>query len=215
MQITWYGHSCFLLSAEGAPRILTDPCDPETGYQLHDIQADIVTVSHSHHDHDCVRAVSGDPTILRLAGERRFDGLRVTGIPTFHDDVRGKARGGNLMFLFEMDDLRLLHLGDLGHELDADTIRFLGEIDVLLAPIGGTYTIDAAVARHVFDALNPHVLIPMHYQTAALSFSIDGLEPFLALSSDLRIHRLNEASCTLDKASIGEDRILILDYMKS
>ncbi len=214
MQITWYGHSCFLLTAEDAPRVLTDPCDPETGYQLHDIDADVVTVSHGHHDHDCVSVVKGMPVIIRLAGERRFENLNITGIPTWHDETQGSERGGNLLFLFEMGGLRLLHLGDLGHALSADDIRAIGRVDVLLTPIGGRYTIDARAARQVFDTIDPHVLIPMHYKTEALSFSIDGLEPFLEQSADLSIHRLNEASCTLEKDMLGEDRILILDYMK-
>ncbi|MDO4572133.1 MAG: MBL fold metallo-hydrolase [Clostridia bacterium] len=214
MQITWYGHSCFLLTAPGAPRVLTDPCDPETGYALHDIEAEIVTVSHGHHDHDCVDVVAGSPTIVRLAGERRFGDLSITGIPTWHDDVRGKARGGNLLFLIEMGGLRLLHLGDLGHVLGEDQVRAVGAVDVLFTPIGGKYTIDAAAARQVADALRPRVLIPMHYKTEALSFAIDGLEPFLCASNDLSIHRLNEASCSIEPDALGEDRVLILDYKK-
>ena len=214
MNITWYGHSCFLLEAERAPRVLTDPCDPETGYLLHDVAADIVTISHAHHDHDCVDAVGGSPTIVRLAGEHRYPGVKITGIPTWHDGVRGKARGNNIVFVIEMDGLRLVHLGDLGHTLDADTVAAIGTPDVLFTPIGGKYTIDAAAARQVFDALSPKLLIPMHYKTPALSFAIDGIEPFLQVAGDLCIHRLNEASCTVDPDTLGEARVLVLNYQK-
>lgn len=214
MQITWYGHSCFLLEAAGEPRVLLDPCDPETGYTLEGIEADIVTVSHAHHDHDYVQAVKGSPVVMRLAGERRVQGLSITGIPTWHDDEKGKRRGSNLMFLIEMDGIRVLHLGDLGHVPDADLVERIGRVDLLLVPVGGTYTIDAKGARQVLDLFAPSVCIPMHYKTDVLRLDIDGLDGFFEIVRDLSVHRLNEPSCTLCPGALGEGRIVLLDYKK-
>lgn len=214
MQITWYGHSCFLLEAAGEPRVLLDPCDPETGYTLEDIEADIVTVSHAHHDHDYVQAVKGEPVVMRLAGERRVNGLSVTGIPTWHDGEKGKRRGSNLMFLVEMDGIRVLHLGDLGHVPDADLVERIGPVDLLLLPVGGVYTIDAKAAREVLDLFAPSVCIPMHYKTDALRFELDGLDGFFEIVRDLSIHRLNESICTLCPDGLGKGRVVLLDYKR-
>lgn len=212
MQITWYGHSCFLLTAESGTSILTDPCDRETGYDLHDIACDAVTVSHDHHDHNCLASVCGEPPVFRTAGEHTVGGLTVTGYDSFHDDANGAKRGANLVFRFAIDGLNVLHLGDLGHMLSSERIERIGPVDVLFAPIGGVYTIDAKTATKLADALKARVLIPMHYKTPALHFNIEGLEPLLAANASRRVHALNANTASLTRESLGEQRLLILDY---
>lgn len=212
MQITWYGHSCFLLTAANGYSILTDPCDRETGYELHDIVCDAVTVSHDHHDHNCLSSVAGSPLVIRTPGEHQAGELKVTGFSSYHDDQLGAHRGENIVFLYQMDGLKVLHLGDLGHMLSDDIIDEIGAVDVLLAPIGGVSTINAKTATVLADRLMAKVLIPMHYKTPALHFNVEGLEPLLAENAGRKTHFLNADTATLTSDALGERRLLILDY---
>ena len=214
MQITWYGHSCFLLEDASGLRVLTDPCGPETGCGLETVEADVVTVSHTHQAHSHLNAVRGNPVVIRLGGEKRFQNLRVRGIPTWHDAVQGKEYGCNLMFLIEMEGLRVLHLGDIGHTLQRDILEEIGRVDVLLAPVGGGCTIDAEGARQIYDVITPSVMIPMHYRTAAAHPALNGVEVFLETAKDLNIHRLDEASCSVNADALGKARVVILDFEK-
>jgi len=214
MQITWYGHSCFLLTSESGYSILTDPCDSETGYELHDLICDAVTISHEHHDHNCLAIVAGTPQIIRTAGEHCAGEIPVTGFSNYHDNEKGVRRGENIVFLYEIDGLKVLHLGDLGHMLSDETIQTIGDIDVLLAPIGGVFTINAKAATALADRLNAKVLIPMHYKTPALHFDIEGLEPLLAANANRRVHHLNANTATLSHDTLGDRRLLILDYKR-
>lgn len=214
MQITWYGHSCFLLTAESGYSILTDPCDRETGYDLHDIVCDTVTVSHDHHDHNCLVSVAGSPLVIRTTGEHLAGDIKITGFFSYHDDAKGAFRGENIVFLYEIDGLRILHLGDLGHMLSDEMIETIGDVDILLAPIGGVYTINAKLATELSDRLHAKVLIPMHYKTPALHFDIEGLEPLLAANANRRVHYLNANTATLTRDTLGESRLLILDYKR-
>ena len=212
MQITWYGHSCFLLTSESGYSILTDPCDPETGYELHDLVCDAVTISHEHHDHNCLAIVAGSPEIMRTPGEFLAGEIPVTGFSSYHDDAKGTSRGENVVFLYQIDGLKVLHLGDLGHMLSDETIEKIGNVDVLLAPIGGVFTINAKTATALADRLHAKVLIPMHYKTPALHFNVEGLEPLLAENAGRRTHFLNANTATLTSDALGECRLLILDY---
>ena len=214
MQITWYGHSCFLLTSESGYSILTDPCDPETGYELSDLVCDAVTISHEHHDHNCLAIVAGTPEIIRTPGEHFAGGISVKGFTNYHDNEKGAKRGENIVFLYEIDGLKILHLGDLGHMLPDETIKTIGDVDVLLAPIGGVFTINAKAATELSDRLNAKVLIPMHYKTPALHFNIEGLEPLLAANANRRVHHLNANTATLSHDTLGDRRLLILDYKR-
>lgn len=214
MQITWYGHSCFLLTSESGYSILTDPCDQETGYELHDLVCDAVTISHEHHDHNCLAIVTGKPVIIKTTGEHLAGKIPVTGFPCFHDNENGARRGGNIVFLYQIDGLKVLHLGDLGHMLSDETIEKIGDVDVLLAPIGGVFTLNAKMATELADRLRARVLIPMHYQTPALHFNIEGLEPLLAANKNRKVHQLNANTASLSSDTLGSQRLLILDYKR-
>ncbi len=214
MQVTWYGHSCFLLTAEDGYSILTDPCDQETGYELHDIVCDAVTVSHDHFDHNCLTSVAGTPEVVRTAGEHKLGEIAVTGYSTFHDAEHGAQRGTNIVFRYCIDGLTVVHLGDLGHPLSEAVIAEIGAVDVLFAPIGGKFTIDAKTASDLASALNANVLIPMHYKTPALHFDVDGLEPLLVANRCRSVHQLNANTCSLTKENVGTNRLLILDYKR-
>lgn len=211
MRIKWLGHSCFMITNEAGVRILTDPCDPDTGYQLRDIETDILTVSHSHHDHCYTDAVKGTPVTLTDAGEYEVCGIKIRGISSYHDDCFGRKRGTNTIFCFETDGIKVVHMGDIGYFDDTLTEK-IGETDVLLVPIGGIYTIDASQARELANRLNCKVLIPMHYKTPALNFELDDIDEFISSVADCSIHRLGKTEAVLNKEYMDEKRVLILSY---
>lgn len=182
MIVKWLGHSCFLLKSEQAegPVILMDPFfEEEVGYAMPSINADIVVISHDHDDHNNVQAAGDYADVIAGPGEFISRGLDLFGIKSYHDAVKGRLRGENTIFCFELDGVRICHLGDLGHKLTKKQIRDIGRVDLLFVPVGGRYTIDAAGANLVIEALRPAYAVPMHYHTAALSFSIAPVDPFL------------------------------------
>lgn len=214
MKIKWYGHSCFLLTAENGVRVLTDPCDGTTGYTLKNIPADIVTCSHDHFDHNYTAAAAGDPIVITAPGETEACGIRFLGVPTWHDKKNGAERGGNIVYIFEMDGLKIAHLGDLGHLPKADVLKELEDVDIMFMPIGGIFTIDHKEALTLRSILQPKVMIPMHYATPHLTFELGSLQSFINASESGRIHRLNDSEAVVTKEHIGNNRILILDYTK-
>lgn len=179
MFIRWLGHSCFLLTSASGIRILTDPFNDQVGYPVPSVEADIVTTSHGHYDHNYIQAVKGRFTHLKEPGRYEVSGVGITGVFTFHDEAGGNKRGNNVVYLFDMDGIRVCHCGDLGHVPTAEQAREIGRVDVLLIPVGGTYTVDAAQAWETVQLLKPTVIIPMHYKTGWLKFPIDTVEPFV------------------------------------
>lgn len=189
MLIEHIGHAEFLITLESGFRILTDPYDASTGYPVRKLEADGVLVSHHHHDHDAVENVTGFPQIIDYAGVHTFaPDVRVTGIMADHDDAGGTKRGKTLLFLLEAEKLRLAHLGDLGCLLDADQLEALGQVDILLLPVGGFFTIDARQAAEVIDQLDPRIIIPMHYKTKCnADWPIAPVDEFLKLFDSRQI----------------------------
>ena len=179
MKIKWLGHACFLITSDSGVKIITDPYFTGGDLSYGEIKesADIVTVSHDHADHNNVAAVQGSPKVVRGAAEVK--GTKFKGIPTYHDDAGGRQRGKNTILCFEVDGIRVCHLGDLGHQLSDSQVAELGEIDVLLIPVGGFFTIDAKLAGQLGDRLKPKVIIPMHYKNDRCAFPIAGVEEFL------------------------------------
>lgn len=191
MILTHPGHATFLLELANGLRLVTDPVDDGSGYVFPAIPADILTISHSHHDHNCIEKVSGDPIMVDTAGTVTIDpDVRITAIPCYHDEAQGAKRGSNLMMLIETEGLRVAHLGDLGHVPTAEQLAVLGHIDVLMIPVGGFFTIDAAAARRTADLLNARVIVPMHYRTAVnAGWPISPAEDFLSLYPEEEISR--------------------------
>lgn len=185
MKLTWYGHSCFLLETSNNTKILMDPFDSKIGYIPFKGSVDIVTISHDHFDHSNLTNLDCEPQIINSTNEYLIDSIKITGIPSFHDDQNGLKRGPNIIFLFEVDNLRLCHLGDLGHMLNDDYKDLLGNIDVLMIPVGDLYTIDGKTAYRICDLLSPKYIIPMHYKTPNLSFLLRGPEEFLIASKNV------------------------------
>jgi len=178
VEITWLGHSCFRLRGRQAT-VITDPYSPSLGYSLGKPKADIITVSHQHEGHSYVSGIEGNPKPVLGPGEYEIGGVLIIGVATFHDNVRGEQRGKNTVYVMEVDEIAVCHLGDLGHVLTAEQVEELGDVDVLLLPVGGVSTIDAPTAAEVVRQLEPRVVVPMHYKTTTLSWKLESAERFL------------------------------------
>jgi L-ascorbate metabolism protein UlaG (beta-lactamase superfamily) len=188
VRIMWLGHACFLITSDEGLKIVTDPYSVGGGINYGKIEesADIVTASHKHGDHDNVAAVKGNPQVLDTPAVKKVKGIEFNGVATYHDEAKGGQRGNNIIFCFALDGIRICHLGDLGHHLDASQVAAIGQVDILLIPVGGLYTIDARVAAKVCQDLNPRVVIPMHYKTAKCDYPIAGVDDFLRGRENVR-----------------------------
>ena len=183
MLIRHIAHAEFFIETESGVRIVTDPYDAGCGYPLMQTAADIVLVSHHHHDHDAVENLKGSPRIIDTAGEYVPEAdVKVTAIRGFHDDEEGKKRGETLLFLLESEGLRIAHMGDLGCALSKEQAAILNQPDVLMIPVGGFYTIDAEMAKEIADQIGARMILPMHYKTEYnKDWPISGPDTFLDL----------------------------------
>ncbi len=159
--------------------VITDPFPPDSGYSLGKQTANIVTVSHQHPSHAYTQGIGGEPRIIRGPGEYEISGVLIIGIATFHDTQGGQTRGKNTVYVMEIDGISVCHLGDLGHVLTSEQVEEIGDIDVLLLPVGGVSTINAAMAAEVIRQLEPEAVVPMHYKTNSMKRELDPVETFL------------------------------------
>lgn len=180
MDVTWFGHSCFHLVSSDGRSIVIDPYDSATGYGIPPVSPDVLLISHNHHDHNNVRAIGGDPVVVKGHGSHKAAGIEFRGVATYHDDKGGRLRGTNTVFCFKMDGIAIAHLGDLGHILTRQQVSEMGVVDLIFIPVGGIFTIDAVRAATVAEQLRAKVVVPMHYLTDHLSFELDPVERFLA-----------------------------------
>ena len=211
MKIRWFGHACFELTTQDGTKVLTDPFDESVGYMVPQVEVGVVTISHGLFDHAHLAGVAGRPRVLRGPGEYAEGALKIKAIRTHHDASGGRLRGENLLFRFDDGDLRLLHAGDLGHTLTAEQVQACGKVDVLLVPVGGTYTLDAEGAWRVVEQLKPGIVIPMHFRTDALSFPLAPVEPFLEGRPHRRLpsHTVEVTAAALP----GQTEIWVLEYV--
>ena len=179
MKLKWLAHASFLITAEDGTRIITDPYATGEGFNHGEIDetADIVTVSHEHFDHSNAAAVKGNPQVVKDTAEAK--GITIKAVATTHDDKGGGERGSNNVYCFQVDGIRVCHLGDLGHMLTDNQVVEIGKVHVLLIPVGGFFTIDANTAQMVAEQVRARVIIPMHYKTDKMNLPIAGLEEFL------------------------------------
>lgn len=178
MDITWLGHSCFRIKGSNAV-IINDPFPPDLGYTLGKQTANIVTLSHEHPSHSYVQGIGGEPRIIKGPGEYEISGVLIIGVAAFHDTQRGQVRGKNTIYVMEIDGVSVCHLGDLGHVLSSEQVEEIGNVDVLLLPVGGRSTINSTLASEVIRQLEPKAVIPMHYKTPSIKRELDPVDVFL------------------------------------
>lgn len=215
MRLRYLGHSCFQWILENGVRIVSDPYT-RVGYSLPTgLLADVITISHEHFDHNYAEGVVKTSQIVRDAGAHTDVGFPLVGIESAHDGKGGALRGKNTIYKFCVENVWFCHLGDLGEAYSERLAEQIGDVDVLLIPVGGTYTIDARQAAEYVRKLAPKVVIPMHYRPKDGTLDIDGVEPFLKEYSQTDIVRI-EGEWALDRATIGEyfGKIVVMDRME-
>jgi len=183
-KVEFIGHSCFQISfspsKDETVRVLIDPFDDSIGLAMPSLSAEIVLITHNHSDHNNIKRVKGSPFLVSGAGEYEIKKIFIEGISSFHDDSEGKERGGNTIYTIEGENIRFCHLGDLGQkQLSEEQLEKIGIVDVLMIPVGGTYTIDALSAQKIISQIEPKIVIPMHYAVPNLKIKLDRVENFL------------------------------------
>jgi L-ascorbate metabolism protein UlaG (beta-lactamase superfamily) len=208
--IKWHGHACF--EVKDGVTIVTDPHDGRSiGLKPPSAKADIVLISHRHFDHaDGLSYVKKDDTVvIDKPGSYEVKGVKIMGVPTYHDESRGAKRGPNTVYVFEVKCIRFCHLGDLGHVLSEDQARSLKPVDVLMIPVGGTFTIDARQAEKVVEILSPRLIIPMHFKVPGLSLPIAGVEAFVARKGN--VERVSSNAYSISKETLpSQPKTLVL-----
>lgn len=216
MDIKYLGHSSFYLKGKTGA-VITDPYDSSmVGLKFpKDLEASIVTVSHGHEDHNQANLVAGAPLVINIPGEYEKNGIRITGFGVYHDADMGAKRGKNNLYKIDIDEISILHCGDLGHTFSEDLVDEIGAVDILLIPVGGLYTIDADQAAKVIHELEPSIVIPMHYNSPALNQKVFGqlaaVSDFLKKMDIVAPEPVKKLS--LKKEDIGEEmKVVVMEY---
>jgi len=179
MVITWYGQSCFKIQS-GETVLFTDPFCKEIGLTPPRGQANIVTISHQHRDHNNYDALTGEPLVIKGPGEYEIKGINIKGIFSFHDNKEGRERGTNTVYVIDVEGIKICHLGDLGEEkLNNVQVEEINGVDILMIPVGGALTINGEDAVEIINQIEPKLVIPMHYKIPGLSVKLDGVDVFL------------------------------------
>ena len=214
MLIKWLGHSCFKLTLNNGKNILIDPYDHTVGYASVNEQADVVLITHHHHDHDCASCVIGDFETIDAAGEYEACGAKITGIKAFHDNKQGAERGEIVVYKIEADGLCVVHLGDIGEVPGDEFFEKLGKVDVLMVPVGGVYTVDAKADFELVNKIKSNITIPMHYMTADCNLKLSGIHEFLELvGEEFDKSRLGHSTIEVHANDLKKrQRIMIMEY---
>ncbi len=187
MNIIWHGQSCFRITFQGQKKVkeqttlVIDPFDESTGIKMpKNKNIDILLLTHNHTDHNNKKIADKETFIIDSPGEYELRGIFIQGISSFHDKKNGKERGANTIYTIEGEGMRICHLGDFGEEeLSDEQLKEIGEVDILMIPIGGVYTIDAKEATKVISQIEPRIIIPMHYKIPGLKIKLEDLSLFL------------------------------------
>ncbi|MBO5412027.1 MAG: MBL fold metallo-hydrolase [Clostridia bacterium] len=216
MRIQYLGHSCFRLTSASGTAVVTDPYRG-VGYEMpKGVFSDIITVSHGHFDHNYISGVEGAFSVVNTAGEFQINDVEIVGVESFHDSMQGVLRGKNCIFTIQMDGIRVCHFGDLGEEVSSEILQKIGNVDVVLLPIGGTYTITAEQAKEYVDALAPIAVIPMHYKPKDGALDIDCAKNFLSLFDEKMIERAEkgEFDFSLSAWKSSGKKLLYMERMR-
>lgn len=186
IKITYYGHALFVIETSGGTKIGTDPYNEQIKESLPDVSADIVTTSHDHFDHGNTSLFKGNLQVIKNPGKTAVGDIKFEGIPSFHDEKSGSLRGNNIIYKITADDIIITHLGDLGHMPDQEQVEILKDTDILLAPVGGVYTINAAQAVELINIIEPGIAIPMHYKYKDSKLNVDEVSSFTRRINDFK-----------------------------
>jgi L-ascorbate metabolism protein UlaG (beta-lactamase superfamily) len=216
MKIKWLAHSAFLITADSGTRIVTDPYKSSVRHKHAEFTdtADIVTVSHGHNDHNYVDPIKGHPLVLNKAQEIKGikdKSIKIKTVAAAHDEAGGSKRGPNIIFCFDVDGVKICHCGDLGHVLTDAQVKAIGQVDVLMIPVGGFFTLESAEVDKVIGQLKPKIILPMHYLTDKIGIPIGGPEAFLEGKNNVKRVDGSEIEVTAGKLPASA-QIVMLKY---
>ena len=201
MKITYLGHACFQITSASGTTIITDPYT-RVGYELPaGLSADLVTVSHGHFDHNYLDGINAGQ-VLSSAGEYVYNDIKIVAYESFHDEKQGALRGKNLLFVFEVDGVKICHFGDLGESCRADILEKIADADIVLIPVGGTYTIDAVQAKEYVEKCQPCTAIPMHFRPQYGTLDIAPISNFLGLFEEQYVKSIPDGVIELTKEDL-------------
>ena len=203
MKLEWIGHACFRLTAEDGTVVITDPYDGSVGIEMLPLEADLITMSHEHHDHNEMRMIVGKPVIVHGTQTAQSGSVTARAVGSYHDDAQGAKRGPNAIRIFAIDGLKVVHMGDQGCMPDEETLAAIADADVMMIPVGGTYTVDAQGAKAIIECARPSCVIPMHVKTRHCPYPIAPVAPFLAAMGAQGIQAVREASFTKESGPKG------------
>jgi L-ascorbate metabolism protein UlaG (beta-lactamase superfamily) len=209
MKLNFLGHACFELILDDGRKIIFDPYEAgsyDGAFNYGPIKGnyDIAVISHAHADHRSEKVISRIKNVVDSEGDFSFAGVEIKMFPTFHDDSEGSERGNNLISIVKTGGVSVAHLGDLGHDISPEEIPELGNVDIMMIPVGGHFTIDAAVAHKILDKFNPSVVIPMHYKTEKVEFPIESVDRFLTFEND--VERMDGSELDITEDILGGKR---------
>jgi len=215
MNIIWHGQSCFEIVTTPAKnsqiKIVIDPLSEEFGLKTPKLEADILLVTHNHYSHNSVRAVSGSPFLISGPGEYEIKNVFIQGTPSFAGNKKEKTQDENTIYTIEAEDLKLCHLGELGQkELTEQQLEEVGDIDILMIPVGDAYTLSAKEALRIMAQIEPKITIPMHYALPKLKVKLDGLDKFLKALGIKSITPESKLNIKQKDISSEEAKIIVL-----
>jgi L-ascorbate metabolism protein UlaG (beta-lactamase superfamily) len=213
MKIQWLGHSAFKLTESTGTTVVTDPYHPYVGFDMEKIKCDAVTISHNHKDHSYKDAISGKFQLINTLGAFEINGIHISSVQSFHDNENGKKRGKNLIFKFRIDGVDVCHMGDIGEDCSPELAEAIGNVNVLMIPIGGKFTINAEKAFEYVDLLMPDVVIPMHYKTENLQFDLEKIDDFVDYFDEDNIIRVEGDTIEVDR-TIDEEYAKLIIFNK-
>ena len=214
MEITWYGHSCFRLTERNYATVVTDPYDHKAvGYDALKLKADIVTVSHDAPGHNNMDAVKGSEHIIDGAGEFEIGGVFITAVQTAGGGKKTKDKSRNTLYVFDYEGITVAHLGDLLEVPTQSEVEALGTVNVLLLPVGGGNSLNAAKAAEVVSTIEPNIVIPMHYATDKAKVKLEPLSKFLKEMGLGKVESLPSLKAT--RSSLPQEtKVVVLDYQQ-
>jgi L-ascorbate metabolism protein UlaG (beta-lactamase superfamily) len=213
MEITWYGHSCFRLTERNFVTVVTDPFDNKVvGYEPLKLKAEIVTVSHDASGHNYSDAVKGSTHVLTGPGEFEIGGVFITAVQT-DNGKKSKDKVRNTVYVFDYDGITVAHLGDLQQIPTQSEIELLGTVNVLIIPVGGGNSLNAAKAAEVVSMLEPNLVIPMHYDTPDSKIKLEDLNKFI---KEMGLSKQDaQPSLKVTRSSLpSETHVVVLEYQK-
>ena len=203
MKLEWIGHACFKLEAQDGTTVITDPYDESVGIDMVPLYADLITMSHEHHDHCETSMIVGRPVIVHGTQEAQVGSVTAKAVSSYHDDAVGAKRGTNVIRIFEIDGMKIVHMGDQGCMPDAAALEAIADADVMMIPVGGTYTVDAQGAKEIIERAKPRCVIPMHVKTKRCPYPIAKVQEFLTLMNAEDEEAIDVLDLTKDTVPCG------------